>query len=134
MRKRRSMRASPQRAANKPAKQRTFLRWKNFARSLLDKAQIFYNNLLQKNASDSALRIEQAQAHSRLGDINRLMGRYQDAALEYNKSISSFEALEKQYPTRNELRQSLAYSHNWLGETIRDALASGDAIQLIRSR
>jgi hypothetical protein len=94
-------------------------------KNLLDKAQIFYNNLLQENTSDSALRIEQAQAHSRLGDIDRLMGRHQDAALEYNKSISSFESLTKQSPAQNELRQSLAYSHNWLGETIRDSLASG---------
>jgi tetratricopeptide (TPR) repeat protein len=93
-------------------------------KKLLDKAQIFYNNLLQKNGSDLALRIEQAQAHSRLGDIDRLMGRHQDAELEYKKSIYSFSTLSKQYPAKNEIRQSLAYSHNWLGETMRDALAS----------
>ena len=96
-------------------------------KNLLDKAQIFYNNLLQKNGSDLALRTEQAQAHSRLGDIDRLTGRHQEAAVEYNKSIDSFSALSKAYPAKNELRQSLAYSHNWMGETIRDALAGQSA-------
>ena len=96
-------------------------------KNLLDKAQIFYNNLLQKNGSDLALRIEQAQAHSRLGDIDRLTGRHQEAAVEYNKSIDSFSTLSKAYPAKNELRQSLAYSYNWLGETIRDALAGQSA-------
>jgi tetratricopeptide (TPR) repeat protein len=94
-------------------------------KNLLDKAQIFYNNLLQKNTSDSALRIEQAQAHSRLGDIDRLMGRHREAVSEYNKSIGSFGALVEQFPAQKELRQSLAYSYNWLGETIRDALGGG---------
>lgn len=91
-------------------------------KNLLDKAQIFYNNLLQKNGSDLALHIEQAQAHSRLGDIDRLMEKHPEAASEYGKAISSFSDLSNQYPTRNELRQALAYAHNWLGETIRDAL------------
>ena len=95
-----------------------------FRKQLLDKAQAFYTNLSEKNSSDLPLRIEQAQAHSRLGDIDRLMGEYQEAAAEYSKSISSLEVLVKQKPALNELRQSLAYAHNWLGETIREALNS----------
>jgi hypothetical protein len=98
-----------------------------FRKKLLDKAQTFYGILSQKNSSNLNLRIEQAQAHSRLGDIDRLMGRPQEAVQEYNKSISSFEALATQYPAHGELRQSLAYSHNWLGETIRDALDRGSS-------
>jgi tetratricopeptide (TPR) repeat protein len=93
--------------------------------NLLDKAQVFYNKLLEKNASDSGLRIEQAQAHSRLGDIDRLMGKHEAAVQQYNNAISGYERLIKEFPAQADLRQALAYSHNWLGETIRDALDGG---------
>jgi hypothetical protein len=93
-------------------------------KSLLDKAQIFYNKLLEKNSSDSALRIQQAQARSRLGDINRLMGKYQEAVQQYNAAISGYESLIKEFPMQEDLHQALAYCHNWLGETIRDALGN----------
>lgn len=93
-----------------------------FRRELLGKAEVFYTLFARQNSTNSTLRSEEARAHSRLGDINRLMGRHQEASLEYNESIARFEALAKQYPTQSEFRQALAYSHNWLGETIRDAL------------
>jgi tetratricopeptide (TPR) repeat protein len=93
-----------------------------FRKKLLDKAETFYTLMAQKNSTNLNLRIEQAQAHSRLGDINRLTGRYKEAAQEYNEAITRLIALADQYPTRSELRQALAYSHNWLGETIRGAL------------
>jgi len=93
-----------------------------FRRELLGKAEVFYTLFARQNSTNSTLRGEEARAHSRLGDINRLMGRHQEASLEYNESIALFEALAKQYPTQSEFRQALAYSHNWLGETIRDAL------------
>ncbi len=50
------------------------------------------------------------------------MGKDKEAIQEYNKSIDQFEFLAKQYPAQPEFRQALAYSHNWLGETIRGAL------------
>jgi tetratricopeptide (TPR) repeat protein len=93
-----------------------------FRKELLDKAQTFYTLLAQKNSTNLNLRIEQAEAHSRLGDINRLTGRYKEAAQEYNEAITRFTVLAEQYPTQSSLRQALAYSHNWLGETIRGAL------------
>jgi tetratricopeptide (TPR) repeat protein len=98
-----------------------------FRKQLLDKAQTFYTNLSVRNSPDLTLRIEKAQAHSRLGDIDRLMGRYQEAAAEYSKSISDLEVLVKQNPALDGLRQSLAYAHNWLGETAREALNSGNS-------
>jgi tetratricopeptide (TPR) repeat protein len=93
-----------------------------FRRELLVKAEAFYTLFARQNSTNLTLRSEEARAHSRLGDINRLMGRHQEASLEYNESIVRFGALAKQYPTQSEFRQALAYSHNWLGETIRDAL------------
>jgi tetratricopeptide (TPR) repeat protein len=101
-----------------------------FRKQLLEQGQIFYNNLSEKNASNLSLRVEQAEAYSRLGDIDRLMNRYQEAALGYKKSISSLETLATEFPGKQELRQALAYSHNWLGETIREALESGSRLPL----
>lgn len=91
-------------------------------KQLLDKAQTFYNIFVQQNSSDPSLRSDEARAHSRLGDINRLMGHDNQAVKEYTQSIADYAALAKQYPTQSEFRESLAYSHNWLGETLRDML------------
>jgi tetratricopeptide (TPR) repeat protein len=91
-------------------------------KELLDKAQAFYVLFARQNSTDPNLRSDEARAHSRLGDINRLMSKDKEAAQEYNESIHRFAGLAKQYPSRGEYRQALAYSHNWLGETIRDAL------------
>ena len=93
-----------------------------FRKKLLDKAQTFYSLLAQKNSTNLDLRIEEAEAHSRLGDINRLTGRYKEAVQEYSEAITRLTALATQYPSQSDLRQALAYSHNWLGETIRGAL------------
>jgi tetratricopeptide (TPR) repeat protein len=93
-----------------------------FRKELLDKAETFYSLFAQQNSTNPSLRSEEARAHSRLGDINRLMGRDKEAVQEYNESIDQLEALVKQYPAESEFRQALAYSHNWMGETIRGAL------------
>ena len=91
-------------------------------KGLLDKAATFYTLFARQNSTDLSLRAEEARAHSRLGDINRLMGKYHDAAQEYKASIDGFGALAKAYPGQAEFRQGLAYAHNWLGETIREGL------------
>ena len=99
-----------------------------FRKNLLDKAQTFYILLTQKNSTNLDLSIEEAEAHSKLGDINRLTGRYKEASQEYNKAIARLAALSQRYPARNDLPQALAYSHNWLGETIRGALENNSGV------
>ena len=91
-------------------------------KELLDKAETFYSLFAGTNSTNPNLRSDEARAHSRLGDINRLMGQDKEAIQEYNKSVDQFEFLARQYPTQPEFRRALAYSHNWLGETIRGAL------------
>jgi tetratricopeptide (TPR) repeat protein len=54
-----------------------------------------------------------------LGDINRLLGKYQDAVNEYQLAITELESLVHQHPDNPEYRQAEAYSYNWLGETLR---------------
>ncbi len=116
------MRVFRQQAAHRREKQVTCLRWKSSARTFWIRLRSSITTCYRRTAPIWALHIEQAQAHSRLGDIDRLMEKHPEAASEYGKAISSFSDLSNQYPTRNELRQALAYAHNWLGETIRDAL------------
>ena len=100
-----------------------------FRKKLLDKAQTFYTLLAQKNSTNLDLRIEEAEAHSRLGDIDRLTGRYNEAAQEYSEAITRLTVLATQYPSQPDIRQALAYSHNWLGETIRVALEDNPSFE-----
>ena len=93
-----------------------------FRKELLDKAAVFYTQLAQQNTTGSNFRAEEARAHMRLGDINRLMEKHTEAAQEYSDAISRFEQLANDNPGQPEYRAALAYAHNWLGETIRGAL------------
>ncbi len=93
-----------------------------FREQLLGKAETFYARIAQQNANNEGLRFDTVEAHSRLGDINRLLEKPEKAIQEYNQAIAGFESLARDYPGKTEYRQALAYSHNWLGETLRIAL------------
>jgi tetratricopeptide (TPR) repeat protein len=90
-----------------------------FRKELLDKAAPFYAAFTRENSSNPELRAEAAWAHSRLGDVNRLLNRREVAASEYKQAIAGFQSLADQYPNASEYRQALGYCHNWLGETYR---------------
>jgi tetratricopeptide (TPR) repeat protein len=91
-----------------------------FRQDLLRKAKDFYVNYLTKRQPDNEkFRNEMAWAHSRLGDINRLLEKHEDAVNEYEAAMAQFESLTSQHPSKPEYRQALAYSYNWLGETLR---------------
>ncbi len=93
-----------------------------FRKELLGKAETFYAKIAEQNADNDELRFETAQAHSRLGDINRLIEKPEKAIPEYSSAIASFESLVKNHPANKTYRQALAYAHNWSGETMRIAL------------
>ncbi|HYW39653.1 MAG TPA: tetratricopeptide repeat protein [Terriglobales bacterium] len=91
-----------------------------FRQGLLEKAKDFYVNYLGKqNPNNEEFRLETARTRTRLGDINRLLGKYQDAVDEYQFAITELENLAKQHPDNPDYRQAEAYSYNWLGETLR---------------
>jgi tetratricopeptide (TPR) repeat protein len=90
-----------------------------FRKELLDKAQTFYAVLSQQNSTNEGLRSETAAAHSRLGDINRLLQRYDESVRQYKLSITQFEALKSEHPENAQYARALAYAHNWMGETYR---------------
>jgi hypothetical protein len=91
-----------------------------FRKELLDKAEKFYTNYLaQQSKHDPEFRAESASQHSKLGDIDRLLKKYEDAVGQYRAAISGFEELLRDRPRNPEYREALAYAHNWLGETLR---------------
>ena len=96
-----------------------------FREELLGKAETFYARIAQRNANNEGLRFDTVEAHSRLGDINRLLEKPEKAMQEYNQAISGFESLASDNPGKIEYRRALAYAHNWLGETLRTALERG---------
>jgi tetratricopeptide (TPR) repeat protein/energy-coupling factor transporter ATP-binding protein EcfA2 len=93
-----------------------------FRKDLLDKAATFYRQLASQNKGNPEFLVEEARAHVRLGDIDRLMGSDTDAVQEYSGSIDRLSELVKRDPKKAEYRASLAYVHNWLGYTISGAL------------
>jgi tetratricopeptide (TPR) repeat protein/energy-coupling factor transporter ATP-binding protein EcfA2 len=105
----------------------------NFREELLRKAESFYAKIAAQNSNSEELRYDVARAHSRLGDINRLLEKHERAIQEYNEAISRYESLAKDYPGNAEYRQALAYAHNWLGETLRIALEHGGPAPFTRT-
>jgi hypothetical protein len=91
----------------------------SFRKELLDKAAAYYAAFTREHAKDATLRAESAAAHSRLGDINRLLSQPQNAIREYEQAVATYQALASQHPNQIEFRRALAYCHNWLGETLR---------------
>jgi tetratricopeptide (TPR) repeat protein len=84
-----------------------------FRRELLEKAKVFYVDFLKQDARDETLRHEMAQAHLRVGHINRWLDRAEDAAREYEQAIGLFQSLGNQSD-----KQGLANAYNWLGLTL----------------
>jgi tetratricopeptide (TPR) repeat protein len=97
-----------------------------FRRQLLDKAKTFYLNFARQAPRNEAIVAEMAAAHSRLGDIYRLLEMREDAVHEYDQAIAQFLKLSYDHPIKADYRQALAYCHNWLGETLRLWLESGN--------
>jgi tetratricopeptide (TPR) repeat protein len=95
-----------------------------FRKVLLEKAAAFYGIFTRENSGNLKLREEAGWAHSRLGDVNRLLERRDEAVKQYNQAIAVFSALASQYPHVVRYRQALAYCHNFLGETIWAARSS----------
>ncbi len=90
-----------------------------FRKELLEKARVFYDAFEQREPTNDRIRTEMAEAHFRLGDINRLLEDGNTAAREYRQAIAQFTALVTKHPHEPALRQWLANSYNWLGETLR---------------
>ncbi len=91
-----------------------------FRQQLLKKAEDFYTNFLAtQGKNDLKFRVDSALVHSKLGDINRLLGKREEAVVQYKLAIQGFEQLSREKPDNAEYRRALAYAHQWLGENLR---------------
>jgi tetratricopeptide (TPR) repeat protein len=91
-----------------------------FRHELLNKAEAFYSNFLVKQSKNNLkFQADSARVHSKLGDVNRLLEKREDAVAQYGLAIKGFEELHREKPGNAEYTQDLAYAHHWLGETLR---------------
>ncbi len=105
-----------------------------FREELLKKAEGFYSSFLAKQSgSDPEFRAESALVHSKLGDINRLLEKREEAVAQYRLAISGFEELHREKPSNAEYSEDLAYAHHWLAETLRLWLEETPAAPFKRS-
>src|SRR5262249_54754124 len=61
--------------------------------ALLAKAQAYYTQFLEEKRDDLSLRKETGLAYKRLGDINRLLGRFGQAEKSYKQAIEVLSQL-----------------------------------------
>jgi eukaryotic-like serine/threonine-protein kinase len=90
-----------------------------FQKDLLRRMTPFYTSLAMQNSTNEVIGKEAALAHSRLGDIDRLLENYREAVAEYRNAIDGFGKLAQDHPENREYRQALAYAHNYRGEALR---------------
>jgi len=92
-------------------------------RELLAKAERFYVAFMNQAPNNEKSRRDLALAHFRLGHINRMLEKRDEAAKEYQDAIARFESLANAFPATAEYRAELGNAHNWLGETWRPVAA-----------
>ncbi len=89
-----------------------------FRRELLTKAERFYSAFMTQDPRGEIARRDLAFAHFRLGHINRLLEKGEEAVREYQNAIAGFDALRQDYPVKPEYRSALANVHNYVGLTL----------------
>jgi len=94
-------------------------------RELLARAEGFYRAFLNQEPRNRDVRRDIAEAHLRLGHINRMLDRRDEAEREYRQAIAGLTALVSQGPRSLADQSSLAAAYNWLGETLRRQVGRG---------
>jgi tetratricopeptide (TPR) repeat protein len=88
-------------------------------RQLLARAEGFYVAFMDQEPRSERARRDLALAHMRLGHINRMLEKRDDAEREYRDAIARLTALVSRSSPAADDQQSLATAFNWLGETLR---------------
>ena len=88
-------------------------------RQLLARAEGFYLAFMDQEPRSERARRDLALAHLRLGHINRMLEKRDDAEREYRDAITRLAALVSRSAPAVEDQQFLATAYNWLGETLR---------------
>ncbi len=88
-------------------------------RQLLARAEGFYVAFMDQEPRSERARRDLALAHLRLGHINRMLEKRDDAEREYRDAIARLTALVPGGSPAPADQQALATAYNWLGETVR---------------
>lgn len=88
-------------------------------RALLEKALAFYEELLQVESDDPDLAWHAARAARRVGDIQRMLGRFEESLSAYERALKRLEPLAKSPPPETDPRREIADCHNFIGEVYR---------------
>ncbi|HUE84601.1 MAG TPA: hypothetical protein VMO26_00840 [Vicinamibacterales bacterium] len=88
-------------------------------RQLLARAEGFYVAFMDQEPRSERARRDLALAHMRLGHINRMLEKRDQAEREYRDAITRLTALVSTSAPAAEDQQSLGIAYNWLGETLR---------------
>jgi serine/threonine protein kinase/tetratricopeptide (TPR) repeat protein len=84
-------------------------------RKILEDALALYQGLLDENSGEPEIRLQTGRAHERMGDINRLLGRHQEAEQAYTKAHGLLGPLTVEYPAVPEYQFALAQTYSDLG-------------------
>ena len=90
-----------------------------FRQELLEKARRFYAAFMDQDPRSEVSRRDLVEAQYRLGHIDRLLQKPDDAQKRYRTAIEGFEKLSDDYPEQPAYRQGVANAYNWLAETLR---------------
>jgi len=87
-------------------------------RDFLDKLILYYAESSREAGETEQERSRQAQAYSRIGIMNQVLGRSQDSENAYRRSAAIGRKLVADFPARPEFRHQLAGSLNNLGSLL----------------
>jgi tetratricopeptide (TPR) repeat protein len=87
--------------------------------TLLKKALALYEELLKVEPDDPGLAWLAARAARRVGDIQRLLGRYPEALAAYDRALERLAPLEREPPPGTDPTREIADVHNFVGEVYR---------------
>jgi serine/threonine-protein kinase len=102
-------------------------------KTLLERAQRFYQTFLEQKQSDPALRFEADRAEIRLGRIAELLGDYAQAEQAYGRGIAGLSARLERGPQDRVVRRELAAGQDALGMLFKKANRFRDSERLLRA-
>ncbi|HEX8203369.1 MAG TPA: tetratricopeptide repeat protein, partial [Isosphaeraceae bacterium] len=101
-------------------------------RRLLQRALAFYLTFLQERGNEAALRQDAAEAHTRLADIQEMLGAYDQAEPQYRQAIALLTALAAAAPEAAAPHRALAQADHGYGLLLRKANRFGEAEARLR--
>jgi serine/threonine protein kinase/tetratricopeptide (TPR) repeat protein len=95
-------------------------RMEQLRRDLLTRALGFYERFLTAKGTDPSVRAETARARERVADIQKMLGKPDEAEKAYRAALDLFRELPTGFAGRPECRRDLAICYNNLGNLLKE--------------